>query len=290
MPFSLKADEFAWTQEDVSPARKPEPQPSEPVDHADEFENITAWWWNPEAASRGASRPQADESGEAHAAQTPEAATVDQPRPAGRWAGQALGVYRRLVGRTIREILSAQNLAENFATDEALSQIYLALEPQKRAEFNWEVAELVKMRLEALQVWLPQFTPAPEENADEGHEHQKRLVFSGPERRGLGEEFVPPDKQYDRLCLIDFVAPQPKTRAERFFLKNYNELFQAAYEKTLREFGLDPFGMGSTGLERRQEVTDEEVNIYEVCRATYDKMDATPMVAALALALGRLLI
>lgn len=284
MPFSNKAkDEFSqWIQEE------PRRDQSVPVDHADEFENITAWWWNPEAA-----RKDSDESpaAEAEIAVTePEAGqarTTVQAKV--RWAGQSLGVYRRLVTRTMKEIMAARGQIDDFATDEALNEVYVAMKSQDRVMFNQEVSELVESRLAALNAWLPRLSPETDESADEGHEYQKRLVFSGPDRQ-VGIEFVPPDAQYDRLCLTDFMASHPKTRSERIFLKHYNELLQSAYEKILREFGLDPYGPGPDGVTRRYEIQDAEANIYEVCRATYEKMDATPMVAALALALGKILV
>ena len=287
MPFSNKAkDQFSsqsqWTEEEVRPIQ----QPAAPVDHADEFENITAWWWNPEAAGK-------KDSSAADDAAKPAPETSGQAKPVVqakvRWAGQSLGVYRRLVTRTMKEIMAAKGLIEDFATDAALNEVYVALKSPDRVAFNQEVTELVESRLAALNAWLPRLSPETDENADEGHEYQKRLVFAGPDGQP-GIEFVPPDAQYDRLRLIDFTAAHPKNRTDKLFLKHYNELLQTAYEKTLREFGLDPHAPGSEGVVRRLEVKDDEVNIYEVCRATYDKMDATPMVAALALALGNILI
>lgn len=293
MPFSNKAkDEFAnqtqWTQEEALPIQ----QPAAPVDHADEFENVTAWWWNPDAVKKDSSEPQTGTMEDRAAAQ-PDSVTFGQARSAGqgkvRWAGQSLGVYRRLVTRTMKEIMAAKGLIEDFATDAALNEVYVALKPMDRVMFNQEVHDLVENRLAALNAWLPRISPETEENADEGHEYQKRLVFAGPGGQP-GAEFVLPDTQYDRLRFTDFVVSHPKTRAEKLFLKHYNELLQTAYEKTLREFGLDPNGQNSDGVVRRFEVKDDEANIYEICRATYEKMDATPMVAALALALGKILI
>jgi len=289
MPFSNKAqDEFAaqsqWTEEGALPIQQ---QPAAPVDHADEFENITAWWWNPEAASKKESVPPTGEAAVEAPSTSGQARTAVQAKV--RWAGQALGVYRRLVTRTMKEIMVARGQIDDFATDEALNEVYVTMKPADRIIFNQEVNELVESRLAGLNAWLPRISPAADDSADEGHEYQKRLVFAGPGGQP-GIEFVPPDAQYDRLRLTDFIVPHPKTRTDKLFLKHYNELLQAAYEKTLREFGLDPYGPGPEGLARRFEVQDAEVNIYEVCRATYEKMDATPMVAALALALGKNLI
>ena len=285
MPFSNKAkDQFSaqsqWTEEEVRPIQ----QPAAPVDHADEFENITAWWWNPDAVSKKDS-PAADDADKPAPETSGPSRTAVQTKV--RWAGQSLGVYRRLVTRTMKEIMAARGLIADFATDAALNEVYVALKSPDRVAFNQEVTELVESRLAALNAWLPKISPAAD--ADEGHEYQKRLVFAGPGGQ-TGAEFVPPDAQYDRLRLTDFIVPHPKTRTEKMYLKHYNELLQTAYEKTLREFGLDPYAPGSEGVVRLLEVKDDEVNIYEVCRATYEKMDATPMVAALALALGNILI
>lgn len=281
MPFSNKAKDLSspWIQQE------PRPGPQTPVDHADEFENITAWWWNPEAARKDVDSPAlpGDERREPDQARTPVQAKV-------RWAGQSLGVYRRLVTRTMKEIMASRGLIEDFATDEDMNEVYVAMKSRDRVAFNQEVHELVESRLAALNAWLPRISPETEGEADEGQDYQKRLVFSGPDRRPMSIEFTPPDAHYDRLRLTDFVAPHRKTHAEKIFLKHYNELLQTAYEKTLREFGLDPYGQGPEGVARRFEVLDSEANIYEICRATYEKMDATPMVAALALALGKILI
>ena len=287
MPFSNKARELSpqWIEE--------KPVQTVPVDHADEFENITAWWWNPDAARKDSAQESPTGEAEAAADQNSEGSSGRAQVAAHgkiRWAGQSLGVYRRLVTRTMKEIMAAKGLIEDFATDEALNSVYVSMKSSDRVMFNQEVSELVETRLAALNAWLPRISPETEDAADEGHEYQKRLIFSGPDSQPSGQEFVPPDVQYNRLRLIDFVAPHPKTRAEKLFLKHYNELLQTAYEKTLREFGLDPYGPGPDGVARRFEIHDAEVNIYEVCRVTYEKMDATPMVAALALALGKILI
>lgn len=283
MPLSNRAkDGYAAQWSPSHPSVKPQ---NTPVDYADEFENITAWWWNPDAVS--SSNQLEAPSNEAKGDQAIDLSCIAREN---RWKGQALGVYRRQVTRAMREIFSERGFISGYVSDEGLNEVYVNLAQPLRVEVNQKVHEVVEQKLAALTAWLPEIPANWEGELGEGQGLQKRLVFAGPDRQYLDEWTETLEMSYDRLQISYYPGPAATNVEDRFYLDHYNKMLQAAYEQSLLEIGLDPASRNDEGVPRRQEVKDVEANIYEICRSTYAKLDESPLTAALALALGQALI